>query len=104
MGQRRTWGALALGLMAALATSAEAGGGRVRMPWYGVDPYHSGYLYVPPASAYMGPSVMPPARYGFPSYYVTSSYLPAGMTTPSAGQYGSYGYYVPYATFPAPLR
>lgn len=55
---------------------AEAGG---RM-YFGGHPYHNGYYFIPPSSAYEAPSLMPPPRYGIPAYYIPSSYLAPGVT------------------------
>ena len=43
----------------------------------GGHPYHTGNYFIPPSSAYEQTRVFPPARYGFPAYYVPNSYLPA---------------------------
>lgn len=40
-----------------------------------VHPYHLGEFKVPPVSAYSAVRVMPPAYYGFPSYYYPAAYL-----------------------------
>jgi hypothetical protein len=80
----------------------------------GGDPYHNGYLYVPPASAYMGVTYGPPIFFGHPAYYHPGSYMgaqypysfgptqypsgPACYGSPVYGGYGSCGapYYYPY--------
>lgn len=97
--------ALTLGLALLSGQQSDAGGRR----YAGGHPYHNGYLFIPPASAYESVRLAPPPRYGIPAYYVPSSYLPPGFTyqtpvlyqnvplTKSAGYYmGGYGYYHTY--------
>ena len=72
---------LAVGLATAglaITGEAQAGGAGPRAV-VGGHPYHNGNLFIPPSSAYEGPRVFPPARYGFPAYYVPGSYLPPGI-------------------------
>ena len=45
----------------------------------GGHPYHNGYYFIPPASAWEAPRVRPPIRYGAPAYYYPQSYMPAGV-------------------------
>lgn len=42
---------------------------------YGGHPYHNGYHFIPPASAWDPVLVRPPVRYGAPMYYFPESYL-----------------------------
>lgn len=41
----------------------------------GGHPYHNGYLFVPPSSAYEAVRYRPPIWYGPPAYYYPESYL-----------------------------
>jgi hypothetical protein len=41
----------------------------------GGHPYHNGYYFIPPSSAYEWVRVRPPIRYGAPAYYFPESYL-----------------------------
>jgi hypothetical protein len=59
------------------ATGSDAGAPPRRT--FAGHPYHNGNYFIPPSSAYEATRVFPPARYGFPAYYVPSSYLPPGM-------------------------
>lgn len=73
--------AFAIGLC--VSNTAAAGGGRMVS---GDHPYHSGYLFIPPASAYDAVSVRPPVWFGAPAYYYSGSY-----TAPGYGVYpGAY--------------
>ena len=60
------------------ASSATAGGRTLS----GGHPYHNGYLFVPPASAYEAVNYRPPLRYGAPAYYFPQSYLAPEHVTP----------------------
>ncbi len=51
------------------------GGGRYIS---GGHPYHNGWLFVPPESAYSGVTLTPPMWYGAPAYYYPQSYLAPG--------------------------
>lgn len=51
---------------------AHAFGGRY---FSGGHPYHNGFLFVPPSSAYEAVGYRPPIRYGAPAYYFPASYL-----------------------------
>lgn len=75
----------------------------------GGHPYHNGYYFIPPASAYEAVQVRPPIFYGAPAYYYPESYLAPGATyypvseypytTPArAGYYymSAYGFYRTY--------
>jgi hypothetical protein len=47
-------------------------------PWrkmMGGHPYHNGYYFIPPSSAYEAVTLRPPIRYGAPAYYYPESYL-----------------------------
>ncbi|QDU59792.1 hypothetical protein Pan216_06250 [Planctomycetes bacterium Pan216] len=74
----------AFGLVALLGTAENAmawgsgWGGSMRFQ-SGGHPYHNGYLFIPPASAYSAVTVRPPVWYGTPSYYYPESYLPAAQ-------------------------
>lgn len=48
----------------------------------GGHPYHSGYHFIPPSSAYEAISYYPPFHYGIPSYYAPASYLAPGYLAP----------------------
>jgi hypothetical protein len=90
-----------LGLAALGATfaaqDAAAFGGRY---FSGGHPYHNGFLFVPPASAYEPVWIRPPFRYGTPAYYFPASYLsPTSAIYPPAPypgipSYRAAGYYM----------
>ncbi len=109
MLRKRYYFLVALAALAAIP-AANAGGGAGTRTILGGHPYHNGNYFVPPSSAYEAARVFPPARYGFPSYYMQSSHYAAW----GAGQYGyrpaygnqvSYGYQPMYGNYyyPTPL-
>ncbi len=55
-------------------------------------PYHAGYQFIPPQSAYSGIRFPAPIGFGVPAYYFPGSYLPPGMTYQIPR---SYPYYIP---------
>lgn len=69
-----------------LSASLSEAGGRF---YSGGHPYHNGYPFMPPASAYEAVRVRPPFYRGVPAYYIPGSYL--GGSVP--------GYYPP-TTYP----
>lgn len=77
-------------------SECQAGGRR----YTGGHPYHNGYYYIPPSSAYESVRVFPPPRYGVPAYYVPASYMPPGAlratmpTYPGTPMYRAAGYYM----------
>lgn len=77
-------------ILVGLATSASANGIHFFGGRYYSDlhPYHNGYPFVPPSSAYEAVRVRPPAWFGAPAYYYPQSYLAPG-----------YSYYPP-ASYP----
>jgi len=72
------------------ATGAAQAGGRF---YSGGHPYHNGYLFMPPSSAYEAVRVRPPFFYGVPAYYYPESYLGGGVQA-------NYPGYYPPATYP----
>lgn len=66
------------GLALGVVHTAQAGGGRKIS---GDHPYHNGYLFIPPASAYEAVRVRPPVWMGAPSYYYPGSYLSGSYST-----------------------
>lgn len=82
-------GIVALGF-ASQGNEAHAFGGRY---FSGGHPYHNGFLFVPPASAYEPVWIRPPFRYGAPAYYFPGSYLsPTSTIYPPAPYPGIPGY------------
>lgn len=74
-------GVLVIGLLLSLSPNSEAAG----RYYSGGHPYHNGYLFMPPSSAYEAVRIRPPFHYGVPAYYYPESYL--------GGQ--RYGFYPP---------
>jgi hypothetical protein len=71
-------------LMAVVLLTALAGVGQVEAGgrfYRGDHPYHSGYHFMPPSSAYEAVRVRPPFYRGVPAYYFPESYL--GGSVPS---------------------
>ena len=76
-------GALLIGMLPELGTAGESAH---RLLYK--HPYHAGYHFIPPASAYSGVMFRPPIQFGAPAYYFLGSYLPPGAS------------YYPRATYP----
>ena len=82
---------LGIVLVATLFLSTEAlANGRY---YTGGHPYHNGFPFVPPSSAYESVRVRPPFWYGAPAYYYPQSYL--GGSVPNV--YGPTTYQYQYA-------
>lgn len=72
MKKRLLMAAASLGLALGATCVSEAGGGRKVS---GDHPYHNGYLFIPPSSAYEAVRVRPPVWMGAPAYYYPGSYM-----------------------------
>lgn len=46
--------------------------------YFDPHPYHNGYFFVPPSSAYEEVRLRPPFWFGVPAYYIPQSYLAPG--------------------------
>lgn len=78
--------ALVISVVVSFATDSNAAG----RYYSGGHPYHNGYYFMPPSSAYESVRVRPPFHYGVPAYYYPSSYLGApqyGFYPPATYQY-----------------
>lgn len=78
IGKRIYW-LMAAGVVLLGAERVDAHGGRF---YSGGHPYHNGFHFVPPASAYEPVWIRPPFRYGVPANYFPASYL-----SPDTGYY-----------------
>jgi hypothetical protein len=93
--------ALLAATLAALVFGADAFAGGQPRRVFGGHPYHNGNFFIPPSSAYEATRVFPPARYGFPAYYVPGSYLPAAANPAFPYAYGNaYPVQHPYTWYP----
>lgn len=91
--------------MVFFAASAEAGNVHLFAGRYYFDghPYHNGYPFVPPSSAYEAVGLRPPFWYGVPAYYIPQSYMAPGNSYyppawypgyPSVSTWRNAGYYM----------
>ncbi len=86
-----TWGAVVLLTTLAGIDQVEAGGRFYR----GGHPYHNGYPFMPPASAYESVRVPAPFYRGVPAYYFPESYLGGSVPSVYPPTAYPYNYYAP---------
>lgn len=79
---------VAAGALLSLVTWGESTALAFGRKFSGGHPYHNGYHFVAPSSAYEGVWYRPPFRYGSPAYHFPHSYLVPGKTYYPSTAYG----------------